>query len=257
MASRILLLLLLSLSVARADTIRLAFNALEPWKIYDAQGHASGAYVEIAQELAKRLGDKLEIVECPLKRCLVYLQNGEADMSIGLQQTPERLAYLHFLQAPYRLHAADKVFYMRRREAWRLQKARDLESLNLGVRLGSTLDDKLSSEKQLHVESVVDNRVNLQKLMIGRLDAVGVPEDQGEFLLATMHLEGALVKASYREVDATPRSVAIARKSLLAAKLPQFEAAMQAMREDGTLRRIYQQQYFQRFGIKDSAIRIE
>lgn len=254
---RFLLALLLLINPLQAAGLRLAFNTLEPWKQYDAAGRASGAYTEIARELARRLDLQLEIVDCPLKRCLAMLAGGRADLAVGLQRSPERDAYLAFLATPYRLHSADKVFYLRREEAGRLARYDDLLGLRLGVKLGSELFDRFDADPRLDKQAVPENATNFRKLLAGRVDAVALAEDQGEFLLATLGLAGKVAKAPYRESDGSPRSVALARSSPHYLRLAEFEAAMAAMRRDGTLRRIYQQHYYRRYGIDETAVRVE
>jgi polar amino acid transport system substrate-binding protein len=254
---RAFFLLLYVLSLAQAAPLRLAFDTLEPWKRYDEQGKATGAYVEIARELARRIGTPLEIVDCPLKRCLAMLQHGDADIFIGLDATPERERYLRFLSTPYRMHVSDRVFYMRGADTSRLRNAGDLANLRIGAKLGSELAEKLAAREGLRIEVVPDPRSNFAKLQADRIDVVAIPEDQGEYLLATLHLQGRVAKAPYREMDGSPRSVAIARVSPFATQFDQIDAAMTAMRADGTLRRIYQTQYYDRFGISPQAISIE
>jgi len=257
-AMRGALLVLLSLfSLVHAAPMRLAFDAVEPWKRYDEQGRASGAYVEIVRELARRTGTRVEVVDCPLKRCLMLLQQGEVDVAIGLQATPEREKYLRFLATPYRLHASDHVYYMRMGEAGRLRGASDLVGLAIGVKLGSEISDSLASRVGVKLEPVPDNRNNFAKLVAGRIDAVAIPEDQGEYLLADLHLQGRLAKAPYREPNGSSRSVAVARRSPYASQIEALDAAMAAMRADGTLQRIYQAQYYDHFGIGRDTIDIQ
>ncbi|WP_374347299.1 substrate-binding periplasmic protein [Chitinimonas sp.] len=254
---RFVIYLALAMSCAQAAPLRLAFNTLAPWKIYDAQGQAAGAYTEVVRELARRLGLEFKAIDCPLKRCLALLEHGEVDVAIGLQSSGEREKYLHFLQTPYRLHASDKVFYLRRGEQGRLQRYEDLHGLTVGTRLGSEVFDRFDDDRQIRKEAVPDPAVNFRKLLLRRLDAVAIPEDQGEFLLATLQLGQQIEKAPFRQLDATPRFLAVARLSPLATRLSDFEAAMAAMRNDGTLRRLYLIHYYQRFGVSEQAVPIE
>jgi polar amino acid transport system substrate-binding protein len=257
MRRTLLCLALLFATAAHADRLRLAFNTLEPWKVFDGQHRATGAYTEIARELARRLGMELEIVECPLKRCLFLLERGQADLAIGLQTSPEREHYLRFLATPYRRYSSDKVFYLRQGEGGRLTHYESLYGLKVGLRLGSELFDRFDLDTHVHKEPVPDQATNFRKLLAGRIDAVLLPEDQGEYLVATLGLAGKVEKASYREVDGSPRSIALAKHSPMNGRLADFEAAMAAMRRDGTLTGLYQRYYYRQYGVADSAVKLD
>ena len=114
----------------------LAFDDLLPWKTY-GNGEYGGAYTEIVRELARRTGRQLKISRCPLKRCLYMLEVGNADIIIGLRNTPERARYLHFLQTPYRDHSSDKVFYVQEGRSASIRSYADLAPLRIGTKLGA------------------------------------------------------------------------------------------------------------------------
>src|ERR1700752_1750716 len=80
-----------------APTLVFAFSELEPWKTMNGAQYG-GASTEIVRELAQRADMQLKIVPCPLPRCLVMLEQGSADIAIGIQESRERGRYLHFLK---------------------------------------------------------------------------------------------------------------------------------------------------------------
>ncbi|XHS79548.1 substrate-binding periplasmic protein [Burkholderiaceae bacterium UC74_6] len=235
-----------------------AFSELAPWKTKTADGgDFGGAYTLIVRELARRLGRDLRIVECPHARCMLMLRVGEADLTIGVQQSPERDAYLAFLRTPYRKSASDRVFYVRRGEAKRIRRYEDLRDLHIGIKQGSEYFDRFDEDTTLHKEIALSNSANLRKLVLRRLDAVVMPEDQGAVLMNEPELRGQLEAAVYRERDLIPRSVAVSRKSAAIELLPQLEAAMQAMRRDGTLAAIYDKHYFERYRVSRKQLRLD
>jgi len=226
----------------------LAFSELVPWKIKTGEQYG-GAYTEIVRELARRVGRELRIAECPHPRCMLMMRSGEADLSIGVQANPEREEFMAYLQTPYRRNASDRVFYVRRGDAQRIRAYEDLRGLHIGTRIGSEYFARFDADATLDKESAPSNTANLRKLLLHRLDAVVMPEDQGAVLLADLQLNAQVETAVYREHDVTPRSVAVSRHSAAFALLPQLEAAMQAMRRDGTLAAIYEREYYQRYGV--------
>ena len=252
------LLLACTVCVARAyaPPLVLAFSELVPWKTKDGSTYG-GAYTEIVRELARRLGRELHITECPHARCMLMMKSGEADLSIGIQQSPEREEFMAFLRTPYRKSTTDRVFYVRRGEAHRIRRYEDLAGLHIGVRNGSEYFDRFDDDKGLDKEMAPTNAANLRKLQLKRLDTVVMPEDQGAVLLVELGLLKEVEPAVYREHDNTPRSIAVSRHSAAFALLPQLEAAMQAMRRDGTLAAIYDKHYYERYGVTRKQLRLD
>lgn len=242
---------------ARAERpLVLAFDELLPWKTED-NGVYGGAYTEIVRELARRSKLDLDIRPCPLKRCLFMLEHGDADIIIGLRQSPERLRFLQFLTTPYRERGTDRVFYTQKSRNTVIRDYADLAPLRIGVKLGAEYFDRFDRDNSLQKEAVKDMDTNMRKLALGRIDAVLIPEDQGEALIADLHLEGLLEKARYRVADtATSRSIAVSRKSVSAAQLKVLEGAMHDMAKDGTLAELYKRYYYDHYNIPASAVQI-
>jgi polar amino acid transport system substrate-binding protein len=232
----------------------LAFSELEPWKTTTA-GEYGGAYTEIVRELAHRVGAPLTIVGCPLKRCLVMLEHGEADLFIGLKSSAQRREYLYFLRTPYRLRGSDKVFYVRKGQAAMLRKYDDLQKLRIGVKNGAENFARFSADESLNKIEAKDLATNFKKLVLGRLDAVIASEDQGEAVLSQLQLRGSVEKAPFRTPDSSgPRSIALSKKSAHMAHVEDIEAAMAAMVKDDSLAKLYKRYYFDAYRIPANSV---
>ncbi len=243
--------------MARAERpLVLAFDELLPWKTY-SNGEYGGAYTEIVRELARRTGYQLKISSCPLKRCLYMLEGGNADIIIGLRNTPERARYLHFLQSPYRDRSSDKVFYVQKGRGGSIRSYADLARLRIGTKLGAQYLERFDHDSNLQKDAVKDMAINFRKLALGRLDAVLIPEDQGEALLAELRLETQIDKVDYRIPDTSSRAIAISRKSPAAAFLEDFERALRDMAKDGTLAALYKRYYYDAYHIAPAAVQIK
>jgi len=248
--------LALAAACACAQPLRFAFSELEPWKTRQG-GQFGGAYTAIVRELARRLDRPLQIIVCPLKRCLKMLEVGEADLVIGVQQSTERLRYLQYLAAPYRRTSSDRVFLLRRVDARRVARYEDLQGLRIGVKQGSEYFDRFDKDTQLIKDAAPTAEASLRKLMLGRVDTVLMPQDQALALLGQLGLHRDVEIAPLRVPDPTPRSIAISRASPLLAQLPQLEQAMREMREDGTLAAIYDRHYYQRYRVARHSVLID
>lgn len=253
------LLLALALAApfpALAAPLVLAFDELPPWKT-QANGQHGGAYTEIVRELAKRVGLELQIVDCPLKRCMLMLESGEADIVIGIKDTAERKRFLRFLATPYRTSSSDKVFYVPASGAVPITQYGDLRPLRIGVKHGAGYFDRLDRDTGLRKDAAKDMRINFQKLVLGRLDTLVIPEDQGEALVAELGLAGKVAKASYRVPDPSPRYVALARNSSHAGSFDKFERAMASMVKDGTLEMLINRHYYSALNIPKTSVAVK
>ncbi|WP_177307748.1 substrate-binding periplasmic protein [Pseudoduganella namucuonensis] len=239
-----------------AQPLVFAFEELLPWKTH-AQGVYGGAYTEIVRELARRMDLPLEFRPCPLKRCLYMMESGEADIIIGVRDTPERLRYLHFLKTPYRQHSSDKVFYVQKEHGVDIHSYADLAKQRIGVTFGAAYFQPFDLDRRLLKEEVPTMEANFRKLALGRLDTVVVPEDQGEAQVARLALRGLVAKAPYRVADPSPRSIGISKKSAHAGKLERFEDAMAAMARDGTLAALFKRHYYEAFNVPPDSVQIK
>lgn len=240
---------------ASAQPLILAFDELPPWKTIEG-GKYGGAYVEIAHELARRVGLPLHAVNCPLKRCLQMLEEGSADLAIGFKDSTERRKYLHFLATPYRTRSADRVFYVLKEKPVAIGSYTDLAGLRIGVKLGAAYFDRFDHDSTLNKAAARDMEVNFRKLVLGRLDTVLVPEDQGEALINKLGMRDLVEKASFRQSDLTPRAVGISKKSTYAPMIARFDTAMADMVRDGTLERLYRLHYYDAYKIPTGAVQI-
>jgi polar amino acid transport system substrate-binding protein len=232
-----------------AEPLTLAFSELEPWKTTDGTNYG-GAYTEIVREMARRIGAPLNIVACPLKRCLVMLEHGEADIIIGIQASPERSEYIHFLRTPYRQRASDKVFYVRKGKGDSIRSYEDLRSLRVGIKSGAMNFPRFSEDPDVKKSEAKDLATNFKKLMLGRLDAVIASEDQGEAAISQLHLRDQVEQARFRNPDPTgPRSIGLSKKSPFAKRTEAFETAMTEMVKDGTLTKLFRRYYFDAYQI--------
>ncbi|MES2257169.1 MAG: transporter substrate-binding domain-containing protein [Pseudomonadota bacterium] len=232
-----------------------AFEEMLPWKTVSGNQYG-GAYTEIVRELARRVELPLEMRNCPLKRCLYWLEKGDADILIGVRDTPERQRYLQFLRTPYREHSSDKVFYVLKNKGLSIRSYAGLEPLRIGITPGARYFERFDNDHALTKDEGGTMEINFRKLVLGRLDAVVAPEDQGEAQVTRLGLGDVVEKAPYRESDASPRAIALSKKSVHIARLEQFERAMAAMARDGTLAAIIRRHYHEAYRIAPDAMPI-
>jgi polar amino acid transport system substrate-binding protein len=240
---------------AAAEVFKAALMGdMEPFVF--AEGDAfNGVYPKVMQELARRIGLEIELVQCPAKRCELWMQSGKADMIIGMRDTPERKVYVEFLTVPHRV-GSTRVFYLLRGNGSRLQRYEDLYGLRIGVELGTRYFEPFDSDPKITREEAPLQELNFQKLLKGRVDAVLTPEDRGEYYLSKLGIRDKVERAAYVYKDSLPRYIGISRKSPLMTRYDQLNKAMRDMVESGSLERIYDDYYFKRYAIPPGSFHI-
>ncbi len=237
-----------------APPLVFAFSQLEPFKTTDGV-HYGGAYTEIVRELVRRAGYQLQILACPLKRCLLMLEQGDADIIIGIQESPERARYLHYLKTAYRKRGSDKVFYVRKGKGQAIRSYEDLRPLRIGVKHGAANFARFEADTGLIKVAARDVATNFRKLALDRVDAVIVAEDQGEAILSQLKLRGQLEKTAYRYVDtAAHRAIGVGKNSVNATTIKALEAAMADMVRDGTVTELFRRHYFETYQIPANSV---
>ena len=108
-AGILLFCLLLPLSgLLQAAPLRVVVNHAPPYRIIDPP-YYTGYYIDLFKLAAAQADLEISFISVPLKRAFQMLENGEADLILGPNKTPEREQFLIFLtEAPF--PAEDKVF---------------------------------------------------------------------------------------------------------------------------------------------------
>ncbi len=216
------------------ESLVVAFSLLPPWKVINS-GQFEGAYAELIRELAKKLNMQIEFNKCPLKRCLKMMEDGTADIIIGINDHSERKKYIQFINTPIKMSTA-KVFYLKKGGRHTIQKYEDLKKLKvIGTKLGAKYFTQFDNDTELHKYPVTDNTQILLMLILDRIDAVAISEDQGEYLISMLRIRGEVEKAIYSHKDYSPRYIGISKKSHYFSKIDKIESAMNQISESGRL----------------------
>ncbi|MEO9385336.1 substrate-binding periplasmic protein [Chromobacterium phragmitis] len=238
---KLIALLLLCLAfqpaLASARELVFAYNLFEPWKRLDAHGQPAGPYTEIVRALAGRLKLPLRFLQCPLPRCLSAMRQGRADLMIGVRPTPERLAYLDFLEPPF-ASSNHLVFYQRRGDPRALARYDDLLPLTVGVAEGVSYEAGFDRDLRIRRDASPGMESGFRKLAAGRVDALIVNASQGAALAARPEFAGRVTRAPLTLDDRHPNRLALARRSPLRADKARIEQALRGMMADGSVARI-------------------
>jgi len=232
--------MLCSLELARADEPRplvLAFNTYYPWKTLDAQGQPAGPYTEIVKLLAQRLSVRLVFLPCPIQRCLQAMQQGQADIVIGVRNSEDRDSYIDFIDPPY-APATPLAIYLRQGDARRVRHYADLYALNLGVVEGVSYLPLLDKDKRIQRDFAPNSLSNFRKLLAGRVDAIIASRGNAEALILSQGWQKQLKRQPLSLDGQDERRLGLARHSFWYPQRARFSSTLQGMLQDGSIARL-------------------
>lgn len=189
-----------------------ALRPLPPYMMVEGDGRFTGAHVEILGRLATALGVRLEIVECPLARCLKLLEDGSVDVSMGLVASPEREAYAAFLLPPY-AHSVPTYFFQRANDLREIREFNDLRNMRIGVVNGLRYFDEFDKDSTLQKDFGPNVETNFRKLMAGRLDVVPAGANVGTRFEGDPEFAGKMKRATYVRQNSNIRQISLSRRS--------------------------------------------
>ncbi|SHI23082.1 transporter substrate-binding domain-containing protein [Pollutimonas bauzanensis] len=142
-----------------------------PYGILNAENKPDGYDADVAKQLAKELGVKINIIGVTGPNRIPYLLTNKVDMLIAsLAITPERAKQVQFSH-PY---SAAQIVVFGGKDA-KIAKAEDLSGLRIGVARASTQDIAVSkvAPKDANIRRFDDDASAMQALLSGQVDAIG------------------------------------------------------------------------------------
>lgn len=231
------LLTLPALSGACVKTLR--WNEDPPYSMRLADGRIGGLYVELHQALLQRLGCKAELQEMPFARALTELQLGRLDLLPGTFDRPERRGYALFSQV---LVPVRNLLYVRQGDLPRTQGKTLVALLANGLRLGVQVGviygpsyaELLKDPTAAARLQTAPKRGSLWLMLDrGRVDAVPADELSASYELGALGLASRVV-ASGLVLSTEAAGTAFSRRGNDEAFVQRFDAALQAMKADGS-----------------------
>ncbi|MDK2124558.1 substrate-binding periplasmic protein [Parachitinimonas caeni] len=222
---------------ANADELVFAFRVLPPYMVKLENGQYSGSHVEIMQKLSQAVGASLVIKECPLARCIRMLQDGSADVAMGLAPTPERAPYMAFLSPPY-AHGTPTYFFQRADDTRTIRSFDDLRPLRIGVINGVRYFDEFDNDKTLLKDLATDNHQNFAKLLAKRIDVIPLGANAGAATEALPEFTGKLKRAEYVRPNPVERYIVLSRKSGWMERRNQLESRLAQLVNTGVISQI-------------------
>jgi polar amino acid transport system substrate-binding protein len=123
--------------IVQRGTIRIGLDVFVPWAMKDKKGDLIGLEIDVAQQLAKDMGVKVEFVPTKWSGIIPSLIAGKFDVIIGgMTATPERNMKINFT-APY-YHTGQGLLANRKMTEGFAVEDFNKPGMTLAARLGST-----------------------------------------------------------------------------------------------------------------------
>lgn len=217
-----------NLKLVEAGKLIMATNAaFPPYEMVDDSGNFTGIDVEVATEIAKKLGLELEIMDVDFDAALLAVQNGQSDIAMaGITVKPDRQEVMDFSN-----------FYAKGVQVVIVPEGSDITLDNLGDQLigtqrGTTGFDYCSGDYgQDHVVAYDNGATAVQALINGQVDCVVIDNEPAKaFVEANAGL--TILDTAYADED---YAIALAKGSEL---LEPVNKALQELIDDGTVAKI-------------------
>lgn len=233
------LMLFLPLSVSA--TQRIYFDEQNPPFMYaDATTHAAtGLYPSLIAEAFRRMAVDVELKTLPWRRALKELELARAGLG-GLYKSRERQKKFDY-SAP--LFEEQIAIYSRKASGQQYHNLSDLYGKQVGVINGWYYSDEFSAalkSGRIKVQPVADDKTNMRKLQLGRIDAVLAITHSGDRMLHAMALDQVITR-SRQPFLTNPVHLAFHRQAHQQTLLHRFNQTLQSMQQDGTYERLLQQ----------------
>ncbi len=175
----------LSLS-ASGESLRIV---TEPWApyVYLQDGKPTGIDYEITDTVFKRLGIDVDWQFLPWRRCLMMLDEGQADGALDIFETTERDVHLLYPSEP--LSQVEFVLFQAKARPHPFNSLNDLKGLKVGISPGFLYDQEFRESPLFEREPAPTLEANLGKLQLGRVDLVITDRRVGRYAVKALGLE--------------------------------------------------------------------
>jgi len=193
--------------------------------------------------LSKSLELTPTFLSCPFARCLTLVQQGKADMIIGLKKLPEREKDLIFLTPPYMVQHYPLRFFTLSANKIVINNFKDLLSLTIGVLRGASYFDLFDNNKIITKVELTSRKQLVDMLLRGRIDTF---IEREESILPHLPLSEYLEKfslATYQYDHAVNSYIAISRNSDVIIHAEHLSQQLKKLVSNGTIKTIRMKSY--------------
>ncbi|OMH37557.1 ABC transporter substrate-binding protein [Motiliproteus sp. MSK22-1] len=250
-----LLLLLPNVETAKARPLIACGHPFYPPVSWVSNGQLTGLAPKVTQQIFAELGQQVILsAESNWKRCLLEVQQGNADIVVAAYRIARRERYLNYSNQ----HMISDIvtLFVNRENPIHFQQLEDLQGKTVGLLLGDSFGDNFDRFVQQNspIEYVSRGQQNFQKLALGRIDYMPLGQLSGQLQSRKLGFYQHIT-ALQKVITTEYYYLAVGKNSGLQQYLPAVNRRLREMHRDGTIRRLtkqFSQQYIDDPHINDS-----
>ena len=203
----------------------------EPWApyVYEHQGVMQGLDYETTVIVFQRLGVDVQWQFLPWKRCLVMLEQGNADGALDIFHSHDRDALLLYPSEP--LSEVEFVLFYANARPHPAKSFDDLRGLTVGTSPGYLYGAPFSDASQFKREAAPSHEANFGKLMLGRIDLLITDRRVGQHVIKQLGLEGKVTQAPF-VVNRQQQFLAVRRGAGMDLLVQRFAAELKRFKQE-------------------------
>lgn len=208
---------------------------------WHSQGELTGLAPAVTRQIFAELGYQVQLsADSNWKRCLLEVEQGNADIVVAAFQTQPREGWLYFSQSPI---IADPItLFVNTRVPLRYESLNDLKGKTVGLLLGDSFGDAIDRfiQQNNNIEYVSQGKQNFAKLAMGRIDYMPLGQLSGDLQRTRLGFSDQ-VRALDTVITTEHYYLALGKYSQLQQHLPYINQRLLEMQQDGTLARLTRQ----------------
>lgn len=214
------------------DTIIVGTNTEYPPYTFIQDDTTTGFDIDIAKEVVKRLGKKIEIQNMSFDALLPALQLGSIHMiAAGLGPTEEREKRFFFTKPHF---SGDPLIMITLKNGPEIKTIDDLKNKDVVVNEGFTADLYLSEMPDITIMRLATVSEAFLALTSKRADAFVVAQSAAQYFFKQQGTNNFVITI----IPNTQEQYALAISKKYEALLPQVQQALDAIKRDGTLTKL-------------------
>lgn len=208
---------------------------------YVENGKLTGPGYDMIVEAFKRADIEIQVEILPWARILEFVELGKKDVIVDAYKSSERAEFLDFSSTIYVSYP--EVLYVRKNSNITFDgTSESLKGLKIGANRdfyhGELFEEALKNNL-IELEEIHEPKINFEKLLNNRIDAVIETIPLGEQLLKEMNLEDEIIALSPALQD-NYSYLGFSKKNNLKPIIEKYDEAIKSMEEDGTIDKIFE-----------------
>lgn len=190
-----------------------------------APGLSNGFYARLIHYIGDNLGMQVDIVEVPLQRRLLMLQQGQLDLAVGLLKNPNREILFNFIEPEYAVRKQEERLYLLKDNFTSFDNGTKLAGKTIATLRGSNLYKSFFEIKQEQLFETISLEQSLDLLVKKRVDYVLYAPKSMAKKLTDMSLQDEVYQSPIMPEKVIEKKIymAIAKQSFLNQHLPELQ----------------------------------